>query len=376
MTAVTKYKLQEGLLIITFFFTVFVVNILLSDIKDLPILRGLIGAVFLGSVTAFYEIIISVKLQKKLNTILFILFNILFYYFVFSLMLIAYGYINLIFKEGYTLQEAFSHNMLDIFPENFSIMMFYFFVFLFLLQLIRQIRVTAIKGIGKEYLKGRIRQSIEDKRIFLFMDLYSSTTYAEKLGHRLYSNFIKDIYNELDEYILATKGSLYQFVGDQVVVVWSMKEGIEQNNAIRFFFLVEEALRKKEHYFLSRYGIMPEFKAGVHCGEVSITEVGNVLKREIAYHGDPVNTTARICEKCRDVNEKFLVSNDLKEELLQNNVDFLVTIGSYNLKGKSKEIELHKILIGERQQFLISKKEDSLFKKLSSFLFPKTQLSN
>lgn len=346
MKAVTKYKLQEAFFIIGFFSVIFTLNILLSDVEDLPITRGIIGAVFLGSITSFYEIIISVKLQKKMNTIFFIICNIVFYYLVFSFMLIAYGYIDLIFKQGYSPANAFQVSAADIYPAtDFHFMIFYLFIFLFLLQLIRQIRITAIKGVTWNYFKGRIRQSISDTRIFLFMDLYSSTTYAEKLGHKRYSSFIKDIYYELDEFILTTHGSLYQFVGDQVVVVWRMEDGIRDNNVIRFFFLVEEALHSKKEYFMNKYGVVPKFKAGIHCGDVAITEIGNVLKREIAYHGDTVNTTARICTKCKELNRKILVSGDLAGYLNANTKVAYEFLGSYKLKGKKHETELYSAAI-------------------------------
>lgn len=344
MKAVTKYKLQEGLFIIVFFFLVFVVHILLSDTEDIMVFRSIVGAFFLGSITALYEIGIAVKLQKKMNTLLFILFNLFFYYIIFSVMLVSYAYVNLIFKMGFTTSEAFEIGIEDIYPIGFNAMVFYLFTFLFILQLIRQIRRTVVRGLTKKYLSGRLNQPISETRIFLFMDLLSSTAYAEKLGHQSYSCFIKEIYSEFDEYILATKGSLYQFVGDQVVVVWNLEDGLKDNNAARFFYLVEAALKKKEKYFIEKYGITPTFKAGLHYGEVAITEVGNILKREIAYHGDAVNTTARICSLASEVNERILISEDFIKRTQVNlpgvNAKFY---GLYNLKGKKNGVNIYKL---------------------------------
>ena len=346
MKAVTRYKLHEGILIIVFFFAVFFINILVSNVQDVPILRSIIGAVFLGSITAWFEIVISVKLQKKMNRLLSIIVNFLFYYLVFSIMLIAYGYINLIFKVGLPPSEAFQIGITEIYPVGFNVMIFYLFIFLFILQLIRQTKVSAVRGLTKKYLTGSLNQPVEDVRIFLFMDLYSSTAYAERLGHLSYSCCIKEIYSELDEYILQTRGSLYQFVGDQVVIVWNMKDGLAYNNAVRFFFLVEEALKKKEQYYRNKYGVFPRFKAGIHYGKVSITEVGNILKREIAYHGDVVNTTARICSLCSEINEQVLISGDFYEKLKPTMANCKLKadhIGAYNLKGKKNEVDIYRL---------------------------------
>jgi len=50
-------------------------------------------------------------------------------------------------------------------------------------------------------------------------------------------------------------------------------------------------------YYLSKYGRVPVFKAGIHGGKVMALEVGSV-KKELAYLGDIVNTTARIQGEC------------------------------------------------------------------------------
>ena len=92
------------------------------------------------------------------------------------------------------------------------------------------------RGLTKNYILGKLHSPLPDKRIFMFMDLTSSTRYAEILGHEKYSSLIRDIYLELDEYVIAFKGSLYQYVGDEVVISWSVKDGLENNNCIKLFF--------------------------------------------------------------------------------------------------------------------------------------------
>ena len=201
------------------------------------------------------------------------------------------------------------------------------------------------RGLTKNYLLGQLHKPLSDKRIFMFMDLTSSTSYAEKLGHEKYSSFIRDIYLELDEHIIASKGSLYQYVGDEVVVSWSVRDGLKNNNCIKFFYEVSEKIEELRIEFEQKYGVVPKFKAGLHVGEVAITEVGGILKRELAFHGDAVNTTARICAECSNLNESFLISKDLNE-LIKNLDQYLSieSVGKFNLKGKKSEIELFKIL--------------------------------
>ena len=72
-------------------------------------------------------------------------------------------------------------------------------------------------------------------------------------------------------------------------------------------------------------------------GKVTAVEIGEI-KRDIAYHGDTLNTAARIQSFCNGFGKKFLVSETLllKIDLLNN----LKTepLGMIQLKGKAKSI--------------------------------------
>jgi len=73
---------------------------------------------------------------------------------------------------------------------------------------------------------------------------------------------------------------------------------------------MKEIIQSVKQKYISKYGVYPEFKAGLHGGKVIVTWVG-VLKKEIVYVGDVVNTTARIQEDCKRLAKDFLISEDL-----------------------------------------------------------------
>jgi len=49
-------------------------------------------------------------------------------------------------------------------------------------------------GVFRDFLLGKYFHPKREERIFMFMDLRSSTTIAEKLGEQRYFNFLKDIF--------------------------------------------------------------------------------------------------------------------------------------------------------------------------------------
>ena len=173
------------------------------------------------------------------------------------------------------------------------------------------------QGVLINFLLGKYHRPKEDKRIFMFMDLKSSTTYAEKLGHISYSQLIQDCFFDLTEIVLSYGAKIYQYVGDEVVLSWDVDIGINHENCLKTFFAYEDLLQSKSIYYNNKYGVVPEFKAGLNLGKVTVAEVGEI-KKELAYHGDVLNTAARIQSKCNDFQKKLLVSEQIKL-ILKNN---------------------------------------------------------
>jgi adenylate cyclase len=93
---------------------------------------------------------------------------------------------------------------------------------------------------------------------------------------------------------------------------------------------------------MKMYGFVPEFKAGVHVGVVTAVEVGEV-KRNIAYHGDAINTAARIQSVCNKYNKEILVSGDLASLADFQNGFRLESLGGVLLKGKDVATEIFSV---------------------------------
>lgn len=171
----------------------------------------------------------------------------------------------------------------------------------------------------------------------MFIDLNDSTPLAERLGNKLFSSFIKDCFNDISSAINIHRGEIYQYVGDEVVVIWSIRRN--NDHCLNCFFKAERIIEEKKDYYLTKYGCVPQFKAGAHVGQVVVTEVGRLIKA-LVYHGDVLNTTARIMGKCKELQQKILISKDLLALINQRNLD-IADFGEFPLKGKSNKIGLY-----------------------------------
>jgi adenylate cyclase len=176
----------------------------------------------------------------------------------------------------------------------------------------------------------------------MFLDIKSSTTIAERLGAVMYHKFLYDFYYMITEPIIRRNGEIYQYVGDEISVTWKIKNGVKDNNCIKCFFDISDLIEKNSDFFLNKYGFVPEFKAGFHYGETVIGEMG-VVKSEIVFSGDVVNTTARIQELCNYYKQKVIISRELLD-ILKSEEEFKVNqIGALYLRGKNSETSIYSV---------------------------------
>ncbi|MEO6722381.1 MAG: adenylate/guanylate cyclase domain-containing protein [Ferruginibacter sp.] len=226
----------------------------------------------------------------------------------------------------------------------------HFFQLLLLFNIITGLIISFINQVNKKYgpgiliplMMGKYRKPKEEDRIFLFMDLKSSTSIAEALGHLKYSAFIRDSFMDINSVLSTYNAQVYQYVGDEIVITWPIWKGVLPLYCIQFFFACEAKFNDRSKHYLNQYGQVPQFKAGLHMGKVTAVEVGDI-KRDIAYHGDTLNTAARIQSICNEHNKYFLASKHVLENSEVEKYYHTESLGMIALKGKKQPIEIASI---------------------------------
>lgn len=195
-------------------------------------------------------------------------------------------------------------------------------------------------GILVNFLTGKYHHPVQEERIFLFLDMNSSTAIAEQLGHEKYFELLKSFYHDLSPAIIEHAGEVYQYVGDEVVVTWPIKNGLENENCLNCFFEMQKDLSRNAQKYEKAYGIVPSFKGGIHSGTVTTGEIG-VLKKEIIFTGDVLNTTARIQSLCHQYDEVLIISEDLKKQFPESAAFKFKPLGTIELRGKQQAVDLY-----------------------------------
>lgn len=288
---------------------------------------GLVGGIISGT----FQFILEEKIYGKASVTKLALAKGVFI-FLFLILLIVLAFV---------VTKSLLHHNIDfwtfMFDEGSAPVYFYIIVVDIFMTRLRQVNLMLGEGNLTKLLTAKLYIPHEEERIFMFLDLQSSTTIAERLGHIKYSQLIQDCFYDLGV-VDGYEAEIYQYVGDEAVLTWELEKGLRQNQCLRSYCAFVETLEQKKEYYLKKYDTIPSFKAALNCGTVTATEVGR-YKKEIAYHGDTLNTAARILAKCNEFNEMILISDNLKKLIKTNEFEFK-PMGDVPLRGKKEMVEI------------------------------------
>lgn len=317
-----------------------VIGFLLHFIDKIDMLgvttRGMIIGLLIGTTIGFFEEFFFLEKFRTKTYFFLLLFRTLVYTLVFAFYELLVNSLSNYFSGDLSIAESFYTALYrEHFPRDFAIITIVSVILISLLQIRRLHR----PGDLIRYITGKYHRPEEVNKIFLFLDLKSSTSTAEKLGNIDYSSFMIDYFHDMTGAILMSKAEIYQYIGDEIVLTWSFQEGVKHSRCINCFFDIKNEFELKREKYLEKHGVYPQFKAALHAGNVSVTWIGSI-KKEIVYYGDVLNTTARIQDECNKHNQSFLLS-----EYILNNVEIpeylrSEIVGELQLKGKEKKVKI------------------------------------
>ena len=298
---------------------------------------AIIGCIVVGAEAFFlkdafrkFPLWISAILRMTLTFILFWLVAVIF--------LLAY-YVLRYKKSFHEFENTFINEVM--LTPSFLMLMVDLGLLSFISIIILEITDKYGPGGLRNLLGGRYNKPRKENRIFLFLDINDSTTIAEKIGHEKYFNMLHDFFADITEPILTNWGHIYQYVGDEIVICWKNT----QKNKLRCLKFVRQAVltfKRKENYYLKEYGVAPTFKAGIHAGDVTAGYIG-IIKKDLVFSGDTLNTTARIRSKCHELKHSFIVSIDFLHGLDAPDKFHITEIGEMEFKGRKEKSKVYSL---------------------------------
>lgn len=306
-----------------------------------PYINTLLIGLFVAIGISFFELVLFTGKVRKLSFRTLLILRVVLYTVtvLVCMLLVLIGYRMLRYDSNFlaVLQsEEFQHYLWE---EDFFVGALYTLgavaVAVFILQVRRRIGPKVLLG----FITGRYYQPREVERIIMFIDIPNGDKVIEQIGRVAYFRYLNDIIFDITETILHREADIYEYVDSNVLLSWDLERGTPHANCVRCFFEMREVIEASKIRYFEKYGFVPEFRASLHFGPVIRGEIGDV-KSQVKYHGDTMNTAARILgETSRET--PFLVSGELLEQLELPILYRADPLGAFDLRGKHHSVELY-----------------------------------
>ena len=286
------------------------------------------------------EILVLKNLFRRLSLFMKVILKSFIYIIGIILFLIFTSFIaNTFFASVYATEEVYENLREFYWSAGFWSIILYISVISLITVLISDLSDHIGQGVLINFIFGRYHKPLTEDRVFMFLDMESSTAITEQLGHRRYFDFLQLYFATMSDAIIEFQGEVYQYAGDEIIVSWPLDKGIKNNACIHMFFAIKAAFEEKASVFKNRFQVQPSFKAAFHCGSVTSGEIGEI-KKEILYTGDVLNTTARLQGLCKVLQSDLLISESLLLFLDFRKDYVLEDKGIFDLKGKERTVRI------------------------------------
>ena len=227
-----------------------------------------------------------------------------------------------------------------IFRGNFKVAIAFTFIAAVLANFIRLVSFKIGRGMPTNFFLGIYYRPRLVERLFVFIQVSNAKEVLTHHALETYHQFINEIYREISIAAIHHSAYVYEYVDDQMIIYWKAGNKNWTTALPSFCKEISSVMSRNRDHFEKTYHIIPKLLCAVHGGSVIQAEIGE-LKTEIVFHGDVLNTTARIVNVALAKNERFVTSHYIADQIAQSAISSLHPIGEIALRGKQMPLSLY-----------------------------------
>lgn len=184
----------------------------------------------------------------------------------------------------------------------------------------------------------------EKEASVLFVDIADYTAFTEKTPPYDVVHVLNRYFYIAGNIIKKYKGRIIDYYGDGFLAIFGLDDDPDHaGNLIKAGFALQDAVDQFDANIHTLVGKDFKIRLGAHTGKVIWGTIGIEGMQKKAAIGDTVNFASRIEQANKDLNTKFLIS----EELFKKFEKWCTVTGSYSIKAKGKE-GIHKVYALDR----------------------------
>ncbi len=196
--------------------------------------------------------------------------------------------------------------------------------------------VERIVNEGAEVFSG------EEKEVsILFTDLRGFTSISEKLSPSQVVRLLNRYFTPMTALVRNNKGTLDKFIGDALMAFWNAPLDVAEHPkmALQTVMQMTQTLKELNPELKKEFGIELRMGAGLHCGKVSVGNMGSNELLSYTIIGDSVNLASRIEGLTSTFGVPALVSGELREKC--GDAWHFAQLDSIMVKGRTQPVDIY-----------------------------------
>jgi adenylate cyclase len=184
----------------------------------------------------------------------------------------------------------------------------------------------------------------------LFSDIRGFTSISEQLSPQQISSLLQAYFSPMTRVITEHMGTLDKFIGDALMAFWNAPVDVpdHQLRSVRAALQMLVTLHGMNQLFQERYGVNLRIGIGLHCGQVSVGNMGSAELFDYTILGDNVNLASRLEGLTKYYGVTLLVSEDIvthcRGEFVPQEIDRV------RVKGKTRAVTIFNLHTRERAE--------------------------
>lgn len=315
-----------------------------------PFINTTIIGLIIGIVAAVFELEIFIKIKRRFKFYQFLIIRSLFYFLLVTFVIFFELSIARVFKYGLSYKEVLRSEEFNnyLLREDFLYSIFYAFLIIVVFNFSRQMVKKLGQGVFINFITGKYVTPVIENKIIMFINIRDTDKIIKKLGRLRFHSFLKEFVADITESIISYEGKIYEYVDDQIIVIWDPKLGLHDANCIRAFFEAKDRLQEQKEKYFRDFGIFPKINVVLHRGDLVHGELG-YAKSNIVFSGDAMNTTARVLDACNEQDKEIMITGELMNEVRLPMLYQFQFCGDYVPRGRKGKLDIYTLLEKEIQ---------------------------
>ncbi|MBI1363931.1 MAG: CHASE2 domain-containing protein [Proteobacteria bacterium] len=177
----------------------------------------------------------------------------------------------------------------------------------------------------------------------LFSDIRGFTTLSEGLTPQELTALLNEYLTPMTDIVMSNKGTIDKYMGDAIMAFWNAPLDIPDHERLACVSALAmlDKLRDLNAKWSAENRPTIKMGLGLHCGTVTVGNMGSTQRFDYTVLGDAVNLASRLEGLCKLYGVQVIISGDMRSKVTDA---LCMPLDLVAVKGKTEPVDIYALL--------------------------------